>query len=155
PAGQTATWAGGLSAVHGARLDNYGTLDSQADSRLEGDQTAAFYNYGAFVKSAGDHTPFFSYQYNPDGIPYFNHSTAILIPFTSTGSVEVRQGELLLGYGTQLTISGSVVGRAGTQLALEGGTNVFTSTSSIDADDFLFYYAGATVAGSYRANRTE
>jgi hypothetical protein len=155
PSGQTATWSGSLTAVHGARLNNYGVIDNNADSLLGGDQTAAFNNYGAFVKTVGDPSPYYDTHANPNGIPYFHTSTAFWIPFLSTGSIEVRQGELMLGFDTQVTISGTLVGRTGTQFSLEGGANVFTSTSSIDADQFLFYFADTTVAGSYRARRTD
>jgi hypothetical protein len=153
PAGQTATWSANLQAVHGARLENYGTLDNRADVLFGGDQTAGFDNYGSFVKSGGDPT-FQGPATGTPGVRAFNHFTAFTIPFSSSGSVEAQVGELLLGGNTQVTISGPVVGRAGTQLALEGGTNVFTATSSIDADDMIFYFADATVAGHYRANRT-
>src|SRR5262249_25580649 len=81
PAGQTAAWWANLTAVHGAQLNNYGTLDNQADVTLSGDPTATFNNYGAFIKSAGDPTFYYDDHYNP---PSPSSTTAHWSPFPSS-----------------------------------------------------------------------
>src|SRR5439155_6113245 len=113
PAAQTAICMFNLTPrPQTSTLFPYTTL-FRSDSALTGDQTALFNNYGTFVKSVGD--PTFLTR-GPHEYKDFNHSSGNFISLLISGTVEVQQGELLLGWYTQVTISGTVVGDPGTQV---------------------------------------
>src|SRR5262249_27845402 len=56
------TWSSAIQAGGGAVFNNFGSLDSQADTYFGSTQPAAvFNNFGSLVKSAGSGTTFFAW----------------------------------------------------------------------------------------------
>jgi N-acetylneuraminic acid mutarotase len=83
---KTAVLTGDVQAVHGAVLENDGTLSEAADvTILSGDSTSVFNNYGTFQKTAG-------------GAPYTADAWVDMV-FNNYGTLDVQQGELVLGAG--------------------------------------------------------
>jgi ELWxxDGT repeat protein len=134
-----AAWTGGtLQFTGGGSFTNAAgaTFDDRTDGYFGlrgGWSGSAFNNQGSFVKSAGGGTATFDLDFN------------------NSGSVAVQAGNLTLGdiQNTSGTSSGSFSNPGGTLTFL--GSQDFTDTSSIQAQQVSFWGYG-TVAGSYSAS---
>jgi virginiamycin B lyase len=137
-AGSTLIFVGYLRDLHGAVINNYGTVSDQDSDAITGDLTGALNNYGLYVKSRGDdlvRIPFNNYGTFDDQVddvfgdhaycPLFTNvglfvksggtgTTHFQMQLNNSGTVEVEQGILDFdcGYvqGSGGSISGSVSG---------------------------------------------
>ena len=130
----TAVWAGtgGVRLGAASSIQNDGLWDAQADatvSDLPG--SGSFMNSGTFRKSAGGGT------------------SAISIPFSSPGGVEVKTGTLALGAGG--TVSGTITGDPGTTLRFTSGVYTLTAASSVSIPAISIDAGTLNVNGTYAA----
>jgi ELWxxDGT repeat protein len=138
----------GLQVVHGAVVENDGTVTVAVDGAvLGGDSSSAFDNLGTFRKTAGA-APWSS----PDAYAQVN------LPFDNQGTVEVRQGALRLvgpSASAPFASSGALRVDAGALVDVHGWAT-FAAGSQTTGDNVAFDFATAGFApgSTYQANET-
>src|SRR5262249_7305835 len=133
-AGSVLTLHGYLHLLHGAGVNNYGTVSNiEADPEF-GDTSAAFNNYGLFQKTLG------------------SAGTTFTFAFNNYGTVDLQTGSGLTLAGPIFN-SGSFTGQVDSALSLNGP---FTDvcTARIDDAGGASFGSSAVVSGSYRAGGT-
>jgi hypothetical protein len=154
---QTAVLTGNLQAVHGAVLENDGTLSEGVDGViLSGDSSAVFNNHGTFAKTAGA---------APWAAGNTNRYAQVQLAFNNYGTVNVQQGRLVFGLASSASapfVSSGMLHVADGALATLQGSATFAAGSQTTGDMVQVLYGTASFAGAsdqlpaavYQANQT-